>query len=348
MADEITIFDRVEMTDAARLDIPAKTGIIDLFFGGREPTTHSTKFVLVDIKRNSRAAAKYSQRGTSGNSVNSDPFESVPFVPPYICETIPTQASEMLKRDVGTDPYAIERQEERAAKKLAGDIATLKERAKRAEVKQVADVIATGELTVDESGTERTISFNMPAGNKLVLSGTDLWTDKVNSDPIADIKAMRKIIQEASGLDMDAIVYGSDALAAFIDHPKVQAYFESRRIVAGQIKAEKMDNGLVSYGDVENIEIYEFNEWILDTDTSTNIPVVPANMILFGAKNAKVSIEYGAVEMVDDEYTWVEEGTYFADSFTDKSTKTMNARLQSSPLYALTQSDAFGSAVVTA
>lgn len=346
MDDELTIFDRIEMTEAARLDIPAKTGLIDLFFGGREPQTHSTAFVMVDIRRNSRAAAQYSKRGTAGNSVTSNGYDNVPFVPPYICEHIPTKASDLLKRDVGTDPYAIQKQEERAANKLADDIATLKQRAKRAEVKQVADAIKDGEITVVEDGVSRTISYNMPAANKLILLDTDLWTDTVNSDPIEDIKNMRDIIQEASGLDVDAMVFGADVLTAFTNHPKVKAYYDNRRIVIGEIKPEKMDNGLIKYGDVELIDIYGFNEWILDTDTGINTPVVPKDTILFGSTHAHVSIEYGAVELVDDQYTWVEEGTYFADSYTNKETKTMEARLQSSPLYALTQSDAFGSAVV--
>lgn len=344
--EEYDIFDRVNMSEVASAVIVPKTGLIDLFYGHAPVNTWDTQSVEVEVRNGTRGIAKYTKRGQEGTKVENRGYKLVNFRPPYIDEEKITRASEFLKKIEGLNSAEkIEKQKARAEKKLVEDIKELKERTKRAEVKQVADGILYGKLTVNESGTERVIDFNMPESHHIVYSGSDLWTH-ADSDPIEDIRLWREMIQENSGRDIDAMVLGRDVMNAFIANEKVQKYFDNLRITIGEVKAKKLGNGLTRYADVEGVELYTFTDWYYDEDSKSNKPVIPHDMLIFGATDADVSVEFGCIEMVDDEHAWVDEADYFVSTYTTTKPKAMMARLESAPLYCLKQSTAFGNAKV--
>jgi hypothetical protein len=344
--EDFDIFDRTNMSAAASAVIVPKTGLIDLFYGHVSPNTWDTESVDVEIREGTRGIAKYTKRGQEGTKVENRGYSVKNFRPPYIDEEKQTRASEFLKKIEGlTDESKIAKQRARAEKKIVDDISELKERVKRAEIKQVADGILAGKIVVNESGKDREIDFNMPSSHSIVYSGTDLWTAD-DSDPIEDIRLWREMIQENSGKDIDAMVFGRDVLNAFIKNKAVQTYFDNLRITLGEVKAQKLGNGLTRYADVEGVEIYTFTDWYYDEAIKSNKPVIPHDMLIFGATDADVSIEFGCIEMVDEEYAWVDEYDYYVSTYTTKKPKAMMARMESAPLYVLKQSTAFGNAKV--
>jgi len=344
--EDFDIFDRSNMSAAASAILVPKTGLIDLFYGHVTANTWDTESVDVEIREGTRGIAKYTKRGQEGTKVENTGYKVVNFRPPYIDEEKATRASEFLKKIEGlSDESKIAKQKSRAENKIVSDISELKERVKRAEVKQVVDGLLTGKLTVSESGKNRVIDFNMPAAHSIVYSGTDLWTH-ADSDPIEDIRLWREVIQENSGKDIDAMVFGRDALNAFIKNKAVQTYFNNLRITLGEVSAKKIGNGLTRYADVEGVEIYTFTDWYYDEEAKANKPMIPHDKIIFGATDADVSIEFGCIEMVDDNYTWVDEYDYYVSTYTTKKPKAMMARMESAPLYCLKQSTAFGNAKV--
>jgi len=344
--EDYDIFDRSNMSAAASAIIVPKTGLIDLFFGHVSPSTWDTESVDVEIREGTRGIAKYTKRGQEGTKVENSGYKIVNFRPPYIDEEKATRASEFLKKIEGlSDEAKIAKQKTRAEKKLVADISELKERVKRAEIKQVADGLLTGKLVVNESGKDREIDFNMPSSHSIVYGGSDLWTDD-GSDPIDDIRLWREMIQENSGRDIDAMVFGRDVLNAFIKNKAVQTYFDNLRMTIGEVSAKKLGNGLTRYADVEGVEIYTFTDWYYDEDAKANKPMIPHDMLVFGATDADVSIEFGCIEMVDEEYAWVDEYDYYVSTYTTIKPKAMMARMESAPLYCLKQSTAFGNAKV--
>lgn len=349
--EDYDIFDRVNMSAAASAILIPKTGLIELFYGHAPVNTWDTESVNIEVRKGTRGIAKYTKRGQEGTKVENKGYELKNFKPPYIDEEKATRASEFLKKIEGMKAETeeqkkkIEKQKERAELKLVADITELKERTKRAEVKQVADGILEGKLVVSESGVDRTIDFNMPSAHSIVYSGTDLWTN-ADSDPIEDIRLWREMIQENSGRDIDAMVLGRDVMNAFIVNEKVQKYFDNLRITIGEVKAKKLGNGNTRYADVEGVELYTFTEWYYDEASKSNKPVIPHDKLIFGATDADVSVEFGCIEMVDDEHAWVDEADYFVSTYTTTKPKAMMARLESAPLYCLKQSTAFGNAKV--
>lgn len=344
--EDYDIFDRTNMSAVASAILVPKTGLIDLFYGHVTPNTWDTESIDVEVRDGTRGIAKYTKRGQEGTKVENKGYKIKNFRPPYIDEEKATRASEFLKKIEGlTNESKIEKQKARAEIKIVNDITELKERTVRAEVKQVADGILDGKLTVIESGVSREIDFNMPESHSIVYSGSDLWTHE-DSDPIEDIRLWREMVQENSGKDIDAMVFGRDVLKAFIKNKKVQEYYNHLRITIGEVKAKKLGNGLTLYTDMEGMDIYTYVDWYYDEDSKKNKPMIPHHKIIFGATDADVSIDFACIEMVDDNYAWVDEADYFVSTYTTKKPKAMMVRLESAPLYCLKQSTAFGNAEV--
>ena len=336
-------FERKKLTRVVEQLYPVKMGLAKLFFDGKESAPSDTKKVTIEIVKGNRGAAKYTKRGHRGNQVEKSGYEQYDVEPPYICEEIPTQAGELFYKDVGNDPYKQQDQRRRANRILGRDLRILKGRAQRTELLQVARLLDEGKVTIKESGIERDIDFKMPATNKITLTGGDLWSDKDNSDPIKDIREWKRRLVEVSGLTPDKMVFGASVLDAYFSHPKVIAYYDNRRMTVDSIKADASagDDGLTFYGKVEGIELYSFDEFVRDDETDTSIPVMPADKIFLGSSDAEVSVEFGALEIVEEKIVYLEARRELADTYTDKNSRTMVARYQTAPLYCLKQSDAF-------
>jgi hypothetical protein len=62
---------------------------------------------------------------------------------------------------------------------------------------------------------------NYPAGNKTALSGTDVWSDYANSDPIAQIKDYKSAVRSRIAKYPNTLLLGATAFEALQNHPKV-------------------------------------------------------------------------------------------------------------------------------
>lgn len=64
---------------------------------------------------------------------------------------------------------------------------------------------------------------NYGTNNKMTLSGTDQWSDYVNSDPVADIKEARKAIRAKTGQYPNRMMLPVEVHEVLMEHPKVLA-----------------------------------------------------------------------------------------------------------------------------
>lgn len=62
---------------------------------------------------------------------------------------------------------------------------------------------------------------NYGASNKLVLSGSDQWSDFTVSDPIDDIEAAKEQVRAATGKRPNTITLGAQVFSKLKNHPKV-------------------------------------------------------------------------------------------------------------------------------
>lgn len=339
------VFDRSVIQGSVEQMYPVNMGLYDLFFGGKEVEPVDTEYVEVDIYKGSRRISKYSKRGHRGTQVENVGYKTEVYRPPLMSPEKTTRAAEMFKKEFGKSVYDSSGNAARAYAKLGKDFAELKEMCERTKLTQVSDALSTGTITIEENGVTRVIDFDMPASHKIVLSGSDLWSDTL-SDPIADIKAWKRLVSQDSGVSCDAMVFGNEVVDAFVAHPKVQTYMNLRRLNLGEVTMTAMENGLVKIAEVHGVTIYSYDELIRDEATQLNVPVVADDTVLFGSTDAKVSVHFAGIEVTDDEVVYIMAGQEYSEVYTDRAEKAMKARYQTAPLCALSQSDAFGSAVV--
>ncbi|MBY9078299.1 major capsid protein [Paenibacillus sp. HN-1] len=78
------------------------------------------------------------------------------------------------------------------------------------------EVLANGIVTLAENNLSATIDYGVPAAHKVVLSGTDLWSDP-DADPIADL------MEWAAALDVKPTraLASTKLLGTLVKHPKV-------------------------------------------------------------------------------------------------------------------------------
>ncbi len=84
------------------------------------------------------------------------------------------------------------------------------------------DAIAYGQLTLNENGVIMTVDYGVPAGNKATLSGTSLWSDAVNSDPIGNIQTWVDTVVSASGVRPTRALSSNTVVANLIKNANVR------------------------------------------------------------------------------------------------------------------------------
>jgi len=337
-------FERKKLTYFVEQLYPVKMGLFNLFFKGKESEPHDTKEVQIEIVKGTRGASEYSVRGTTGTQVENSGYENFTVTPPYISEKKITTAGEMYSKDVGNDPYKKKKQRGRALKKLAGDFKELKERVQRALLLQVTSVLDGGVLKYKIGDKEYTIDYKMPKEHIKKTAAKDKFTAET-SNPIELLRADKALVAKTSGITPDTVVMANDAIDKFFDNPKVKAYYDNRKMLISAIKLDAVANkdGLVNYGTVLGMELYTYEEYVNHgTTKEPDIqPIMPNGKYFMGASDAKVSVEYGALPIVEDDVVYLADKKEVSYVKTDEESEAMVAKHKTAPCISLSQSDAF-------
>jgi len=337
-------FERKRLSYFVEQLYPVKMGLFNLFFKGKESEPSDTKTVEIEIIKGTRGAATYSARGTTGTQVENSGYETFIVEPPYISEKKITIAGELYNKDVGDNPYRKKKQRKRALKKLGQDFVELKEREQRALLIQVVSVLDGGVLKYKINDKEYTIDFKMPKEHILTTADEDKF-DTDGSNPIALIRKDRTLVAKTSGVTPDRLIMASDALDKFFENPMVQKYYDNRKLTIQQIKIDAVanDDGLIDYGDLLGMKLYGYEEHVnIGTNKSPNVqPIMPNGKYFMGSSKAKVSVEYGALPVVEKGVVYLEAKKEISYVVTDEESESMVAKHKTAPCVCLSQSDAF-------
>lgn len=342
----VDMFETRTMMDALREMKPPRTFLLDSFFP--RVRTFATKAVDVDIKKGKRKLAPFVSPVLEGKVMTRDGFTTSTFEPAYVKPKRPTTAQHLLQRQPGEAVYTgTLSPQQRAARILGEDLATLTESITRREEWMAAQALLTGKVLVVGDGVDREVDFGMSATHLVTLAGTDLWTDQANSDPIKDLRTWRRTNSQDSGVTDDRCVFGSDVIDAFIDHPKVKDKLNLRRAELGQINVQQLPDGVTYWGYLSDpgLDIFTYDEWYID-DAGNEQPMVPVNKVIMGSTRAETRRAYGAIQDVDADLAGLYETQYFPKSWVTKDPSVRWLMVQSAPLPIPVQIDAFMAATV--
>lgn len=113
------------------------------------------------------------------------------------------------------------------------------------------EVLAKGTVTLDENGLDAVISYGVPGENQEALSGTSLWTDKDNSDPIAD---MQRWVSSLATRPSRALT-STKILGTLLSHPKVISALFGKD--SGRVASRNDLNAFLTQLELPTIAVYD-------------------------------------------------------------------------------------------
>ncbi len=313
--------------------------LLNTFFN--RTTTVETATVDIDFFKGKRRTAAYVRPSQQGQVLSRLGFETFSYKPPYIKVKQPTTAEQFLNRTYGQTIYQGESPMQRAERQLAIDMADMRNTIRRAQELQCAQGLFTGRISLLD-------------GNDLVFPQspthqiTDLaylWTDKVNSKPIDDLRAWKRMVAKDSGIVPDTVILGFDVVTAFLNHPQISdntGALSMVKVDRGQIKPELKPEGVTYIGYISEIgcDIYSYDSYYVPADApddSEALPMVPNDALMMGSTAARMDTIYGPI--LDMEA--LQAVAIWPKSWLEHDPSVRWLMLQSSPLEIPTQVDSY-------
>ena len=344
----IDLFATRTMLPAVEQMLRPKMFLLDLFFPGAR--TFPTETVDVDIVKGKRRMAPFVAPIVEGKVVTRRGYTTSTFKPPYVKPKFPTTAQQLLNRTPGETLYTGQKSpQQRASEQLGKDLAELDEMITRREEWMAAQALNSGTIVVSGDGVETAVDFGMAGTHKITLTGEDLWSDTVNSNPIADLTTWALLCAKDAGVVPNTVVLGTDACQKFLDHPKVQKILDLKDANLIRINPRELPEGASYVGTITapnlNVDVFTYAEWYVD-DNDTEQPMVPVDKCWMGSTRTANTRLYGAIQDLAAIESGLIEATRYPKSWVEQDPSLRFLMLQSAPLVGFLQPDAFISAKV--
>ena len=345
MLGTVSLFQTRTMMDALDQRQGPTTFLLRTFFAGEK--IFGTTAVDIEIIKGKQRLAPFVAPVMAGKLMENEGRTISSFEPPYVKPLKTLKPSDLIPPAAGETIYSGNKtHNQRLIEKTGSLLAEADDDITRREEWMASQALFTGAVIVQGDGVDTSIDFQMSGTHKITLTGTDLWNDTTNSDPGADIRSWAELNAKDSGVVSGIAVGGTDAMAAFINHPKVTDKLDNKNIEQGKIDPKLLPDGVTfvgTYRDIGvNVDLFTYQSWYVDDDGNTQ-PFVPANKFLLGSTAAKNKRLYG---MIQD----LKAGNFavrrFPKSWEKDDPSVRYILVQSAPLPALLQPDAFVVATV--
>ncbi len=301
----ITPYDTKTMLPVINEQKRPKSFLKDTFFKSRE--TFMTSVLEVDIVKDRRKKAPFCSPVKNGVVMKKEGFSTTQFEAPEIFPKFAITAEDLLKRMPGENCYSSKDPEERAAEQQGKDFKKLDEMIARSEEIMCRDALINGKIVISGDDVQKELDFGGVATK--VLSGTDLWSDTANSNPLEDLENWKIERQQLSGINPNIVIMDPDAAMAFKYHPKILSLLDIKKAEFGAINPRELPNGATYIGSITSLglDIYSYAEWY-ENDQETEVPMLPSGTVLMGSENADFEIRYAAVVRLENNVAITYEG----------------------------------------
>lgn len=341
------IFDTRTMLEAVEQMHTPTTFLLNTFFADSD--TFPTKTVDVDIVKGGRKLAPFVSPRVEGKVVTRDGFESKNIAPAYIKPKMVTTAEQLLNRSPGSNPYATQTPGERAAIQLGKDLSALNDQITRREEWMAAKALTTGQVPVVGAGVDMLVDFAMSDSHKITTLVNKWGT--ADADPIGNLRTWARLVLRDSGRRPTHVVLSGSAQDAFMKDEAVHKLLNTRRIDMGMINPTNMPDGVVYLGYLNDpgLDLYAYVGTYLNDDEEAELEdMIPDGQIIMGSNQAQNKRLYGAIQDVQAIETGMVEAARFPKTWTVEDPSARLLMLQSAPLPALLEPDAFLTAKVIA
>ncbi|WFS63451.1 major capsid protein [Pseudodesulfovibrio thermohalotolerans] len=286
-------FDTRAMLETCEVIPPAPGMFKELFFTRRN--THETKKVETEMVRKGKklfpfvsdvAGGKLVPRRTRGKLT-----VECPRIRPKDAFTAPDLLSKTAPGEIAyvNNPNALT-PEQRVERAIVDQLTEFRDGIERTIEFMCARVATTGKLTVVQPDLSFEIDFLMPSGNKVVLTGDDLWSAASGVAILTQLEGFATdLIGEESGLPADILMCGTNAWKTLFGKQDFRDVLDNRRIDLGHLSPMI---GKSYKGNVGNLDIY-VNSDKYEDESGTLQPMLHPDYIVLGSSLGDARIEFG-------------------------------------------------------
>ncbi|CAM4111378.1 major capsid protein [Mesobacillus thioparans] len=323
----LNIYSTRTMLAAVSLMMPVHSFFKDTFF----PVTDTvvTESIDVDFKKGKRKMAPFVAPRVGGVVMDRQGFVTKTLKPGKIAPERVITVDDITTRSLGESLYSNRTPEQRAKEMLATDLSELDEYIARREEWMCREVLINGKVVMKGEGYESVLDYQFT--NKEVLAGTAKWSDPA-SDPLADLKRWRLSIVQKTGMTPDILVFASDVVETFTQHPKVKEALDVLRVNLGVIEPSVKSPAVTFVGKLPalGVEIYSYDEWFLDDEDQEQAMIPEGHLVLgVSGKNKRL---YAAVTQTEKGQFVTIEGERVPKFWVDEQNEVQKLRLASRPV----------------
>lgn len=310
------------------------TFLRDTFFPQNE--TFVTEDVLMDIKKGKRKMAPVVAPRVGGVTVSREGYRTEKLTAPRLAPQRAITLDDLAIRNVGENVFSNTTPAQRQQKLLATDLLELGETIDRREEWMAAQTLFEGKVVLqgytghDNSDTvEQEINYEFE--NKIVLSGTDIWTNEA-SDIFESLASARKLAIQKSGIAPDTAILGAKAYEALRNNVKFQKIMDLANMKIASFEPSLVNDAITYIGKVPGLglELYTYDDWYLNDD-GVDVPFVPEDKVLL-VKKGFGGFAYGAVTQLEKNGFNTYEGRLIPKQWADQANDILMVRVSARPI----------------
>jgi hypothetical protein len=294
----IDLFDTRTLLQAVEQLKPARRFLINKFF--TNVRTFETEAVDVDIVKGARRLAPFVHPRIGSQTVDSLGYETKTFTPPQVAPDGNFTGQDLQKRLPGENIYSGSNPNARLASLIGTRLAEYDEMISRREEWMASKAMFTGQIPIVGKGYNTTIDFLVD--NKETLTTKAKWSyvadDRDSEHPIAFLKRMKRTTLKKSGVGADTCVMAPDSADAFMQHPDVIEYFNTRQnINMGVMQPREEEPGVyfICHINELNLDVYSYEEYYIDPVDGEEKPLVPSGTVMMTSSSVNFQMLYGCV-----------------------------------------------------
>ncbi|MBE9491116.1 MAG: major capsid protein [Bacteroidetes bacterium] len=266
-------------------------------------TFHNSEQVEIDIMRDDEDISIAIHDLSTGARLNTaDFFTNKEYKPPIHKESAVINAFDLIKRQVGEDPFMDVDFQANAIKAGVRVGKKLSPKIMRAIELQAAQIFTTGTVTLEdkEANVIYTISFNPKATHFPTVAVS--W-GAAGETPLVDIQNVADVIRNDGLGNPDLLEMGEGAYENFISNEKVLERLDNRRIAgSGIVPMDRLGNGGIYRGVVE-IGNYKYDIWTYggrynDPATGNKIKYIEDDKVIVRDSTGRLDATFGGIPKI--------------------------------------------------
>lgn len=256
----------------------------ELFFKNSELLDDET--IILEYKKSGNVAAPFVSPIENGKVQRNKGRTANIIVAPNIQPKHVIDAKDVFVRVVGAAFQGGKKPSQKQADKILEILAEQEIQITNKEELMISNFLTTGK--VKSLKGEHPVEVDYQMTNQWTLTGTEKWTDPA-ADIFASIRKFVGFTEAKSKQLVDKVVIGEKGAQLVLANDKVDKKLDILNKTEAVIQTIKQFPGIMYLGKLDSkIEIYSFNQSVIDSTSGEEIKLLPPNMMIGGPSNGTV------------------------------------------------------------